>query len=667
MLQAAAGALFLNAIVDAGSLMIYMTPLTVLALSFALSAAQPQHVPILHASGHLATPQHHFSAAKRTRARYGFHSRQSMWYRGATDQLYYTDISVGTPGQTFKMLVDTGSADLWVAAAACSAGCPSTNPTYDASKSSTATNIATASTAITYGSGAVKGNVLSDIVRLGQYSVPQMELMQVSQVTGGLLIGPISGLMGFGFAGIAQTTKLPFWEAILASGQAASPEMGFWLSRVQGTPNPAKEEPGGAFTFGGVNASLYSGDVEFLDLAGAQSTWWALHVSAIAVGGASIPFSSNTLAAFDTGTTLIGGPSAAVKAIWAAVPGSSTLSNGLYQFPCSTTLSITVSFGGKTWPINPIDMNLGPVSTGASQCIGGIFDLGSGGSDTSPGWVFGIAFLKNVYTVLRNTPSSIGFAQLSTVAGGTGTPNPVPSSSGSSTSTRTSTGGGSSTSTDSGGSTSTPTDGPAAKSKKKSKIGPIIGGVIGGVAIVLLIAGFFLYRWRRNKTRPSEDPSTGSNSAARAPLSFVVDDPEKVVEPDIEPGPSSPTTSPARRSVTTMKRAQAAALPHFSDIHTVPDTILHTPQGLQLLPGRESQSSNDHASSSHPSQKVASIPVHGERRVADTPPSPSPPAAGPVDSSMWEELQSLRAEVRRLAAEQTRPDAPPSYDHGDND
>ena len=43
----------------------------------------------------------------------------------------------------------------------------------------------------------------------------------------------------------------------------------------------------------------------------------------------SLPRGDLAVAAIDTGTTLIGGPTAGVDAIWGAVPGSSPLSGNL--------------------------------------------------------------------------------------------------------------------------------------------------------------------------------------------------------------------------------------------------------------------------------------------------------------------------------------------------
>ena len=56
-----------------------------------------------------------------------------------------------------------------------------------------------------------------------------------------------------------------------------------------------------------------------------------------------------------------------------------------------------MSFGGQTWPIDPKDMNFGPVDQTGKQCIGAIFDLSMGTNIVSgggnPNWVIGDTFL----------------------------------------------------------------------------------------------------------------------------------------------------------------------------------------------------------------------------------------------------------------------------------
>ena len=91
---------------------------------------------------------------------------------------------------------------------------------------------------------------------------------------------------------------------------------------------------------------------------------------------------------------------------------------------CSTKPNVTLAFGGQAWAIDSADMNLGAVNSAGTYCLGGIFVLSEGSNvpsgSNSLTWVVGDTFLKNVYSVFRQTPAAVGFAALSTNAGGTG-------------------------------------------------------------------------------------------------------------------------------------------------------------------------------------------------------------------------------------------------------
>jgi hypothetical protein len=95
-----------------------------------------------------------------------------------------------------------------------------------------------------------------------------------------------------------------------------------------------------------------------------------------------------------------------------------------------------MTFGGRSWPISPADFKLTQVSD--TQCIGAFFEMTTGSS--APAWIVGDTFLvrtyhlsalfllpqwlilylfrnqKNVYSVFRFNPPSVGFATLSSTA-----------------------------------------------------------------------------------------------------------------------------------------------------------------------------------------------------------------------------------------------------------
>ncbi|CAL1706109.1 unnamed protein product [Somion occarium] len=353
-----------------------------------------------------------------------------------TDSSYLGAVSIGTPAQQFSVVLDTGSSDLWVASTGCRS-CDSETPSFDPTRSSTIQRIQTSQSGqsevdIHYGSGQVAGIVAQDTVSMGGFTNTQQTMLVATQLSSGLLDGVASGIMGLAFEALASTESTPFWQGLLQGSQLATPEMSFWLTRELDNRNARENEFGGEFTLGGTNSSLFTGDIEFINLPStSQQTFWLLSMTGATVQGKNVqvPTGNLALSAIDTGTTLIGGPTDGVKAIYDAVPGSVALTGdlqGFYAYPCSTEVQVSMSFGGKSWPIDPVDMNLGTIPSG--QCLGGIFDLsqgsnvGSGGGN--PSWVVGGTFLKNVYSVFRANPPSIGFAQLSDLAGGSGTPSP---------------------------------------------------------------------------------------------------------------------------------------------------------------------------------------------------------------------------------------------------
>ncbi|KAJ7240855.1 aspartic peptidase domain-containing protein [Mycena haematopus] len=413
----------------------------------ALCVCEPIHMPITRRSGRVRTAKDHFAAADSARVRYGFPpsrsapsmrlhpSRRSSTNFAVTNQegdsSYFSTVQIGTPAQTFNVILDTGSSDLFVLDTSCDS-C-SIAPLFDSSKSSTfSQQTSTRPTVISYGSGSVEGFIGTDTVSMGSFTVSSQAFLTVEALDQNLIDGDVSGLMGLAFQALADTDAVPFWQALASNNQLTSPEMAFQLLRSQSS----EDEPGGTFTLGGTNSSLFTGNIEFHDLADSSTpTFWQLSLSAVTVQGNSVTIpSGDAISAIDTGTTAIGGPSDGVAAIWAAVPGAGPVQEqggeGFFQFPCSTEVSVTLSFGGQAWPISSQDMNLGVVEEGSSMCIGAIFDISLGNSGTGPSWVVGDTFLKNVYSVFRQSPMSVGFAALASGSGGSssGSP-PIPTTS----------------------------------------------------------------------------------------------------------------------------------------------------------------------------------------------------------------------------------------------
>jgi cathepsin D len=91
-----------------------------------------------------------------------------------------------------------------------------------------------------------------------------------------LIDGKLSGILGLAFQGIANTKAVPFWQALIANNLLTNPEFSFFLTRFVDDQSAAVEEPGGVFTLGGTNSTLFQGDIDFRNFSsvGSSGSFW---------------------------------------------------------------------------------------------------------------------------------------------------------------------------------------------------------------------------------------------------------------------------------------------------------------------------------------------------------------------------------------------------------
>lgn len=91
---------------------------------------------------------------------------------------FYGPISLGTPPQTFQVIFDTGSSNLWVPSKDCS-GC--SHNKYDHSASSSYVSNGK-SFDITYGSGSLSGYLSEETLTFGDINVPSQVFAEVTSL-----------------------------------------------------------------------------------------------------------------------------------------------------------------------------------------------------------------------------------------------------------------------------------------------------------------------------------------------------------------------------------------------------------------------------------------------------------------------------------------------------
>lgn len=341
------------------------------------------------------------------------------------DASYAATVQIGTPAQNFDVIMDTGSSDLWVLDSSCSYCANAGLTVFNMDKSST---LQTSSSPfkVSYGSGDVAGRIATETVSMAGFTVTNQPFGLVDEAVGStasgqqtsLIDAPLSGLMGLAFQALTvdPTTVTPWWQ-VLAQSTWQDPEFGVFMRRFRGQASAGRvENNGGEIVFGGLNTSMFVGQMNYISITGSNQDYWRIPVDDVTLNGKSLGYKSSAAnAAIDTGTTMIAAPASVVEAIYSAIGGAVSMSSagmdGYYAYPCSTNVNFAMTYGGQSYAINNDDFNMGPASTDGSLCMGGVFTF-----DTSPNsrlaWIVGATFLKNVYSSYRYNPSAVGFAPL---------------------------------------------------------------------------------------------------------------------------------------------------------------------------------------------------------------------------------------------------------------
>jgi hypothetical protein len=303
---------------------------------------------------------------------------------------YYGPITVGTDGETLKVVYDTGSSNLWVPNKDC---CSKVSPHnfYHHEKSSTYTANGTTFN-IAYGSGPVAGVYSRDHIQIGDVSVDDYLFAEVNDVSGlgvGYSIGKFDGICGMG------------WDSISVDGvqtpvQALMPKLDQQMFAFYIGDNKQ-----GELTLGGVNSQYYTGDFTYVPLK--DKSYWEIALDSVKVNGAVVD-SDTASAVVDSGTSLMAGPTAVVKSIAKSL-GATGILGKEYIIGCNKKFEVAWTIDGNDYSFTNDDMNIadGPL------CIFGMMPIDIP-APRGPLWILGDIFMRKYYTKFDVAQERVGFA-----------------------------------------------------------------------------------------------------------------------------------------------------------------------------------------------------------------------------------------------------------------
>lgn len=339
---------------------------------------------------------------------------------------YIINMTVGTPGQSFSVQLDTGSSDIWIPSAESNIcreeeeDCQSLGQ-FDSSASSSFVDVGVSEFQIQYeDNSAVTGDYINETLAIGNTVIKDMTMGLALQAT-----RPF-GIMGIGYdadESIASQDPAAVYPNIVAQMKAqgfiSTLAYSLWLNDLNSLT--------GSILFGGVDTAKYHGNLVVLPVQTTNGTYtdFTVALSSVSVLDCSgaVQFSQTNLALpviLDSGTTDAYLPDSVLNPI---LGGVGVINDNEYGsiVPCdlanspatfsfgfggSGGLTISVALGEFVTPI----YNEEGVQPTFKDGAGTICSWGLMSSGTGP-ILLGDAFLRSAYVVYDLTNNQIGMAQ----------------------------------------------------------------------------------------------------------------------------------------------------------------------------------------------------------------------------------------------------------------
>jgi len=309
---------------------------------------------------------------------------------------YFGEATVGTPAQTFNVVYDTGSSNLWVPAkdcVNCGGKIAGRKNKYDHDKSSDYV-ADDAPFAIQYGSGPVSGNWSVDTASMGGLEIKSQRFAEVKDAGGlgvGYTLGKFDGILGLAFDAISiDQTTTPF-NNLIQQGTVDKSQFAFYLG----------DNADGELTFGGYDKNHFDGELDWVPLKAAD--YWRIELDGIKVGDET--YGSAVSGIVDSGTSLLTGPTEDVDKIAKAVGARKNVA-GEYMISCKADLpDLTFTINGKDYTLSGQEYLINDNGVCLFAMMGLDIPRPNG-----PLWILGDVFMRKFYTVFDYGAEQIGFA-----------------------------------------------------------------------------------------------------------------------------------------------------------------------------------------------------------------------------------------------------------------
>jgi len=267
---------------------------------------------------------------------------------------YFMNITIGTPPQTFSVVPDTGSSNLWVYSSKCwtSIACWM-HKTYNSKDSMTSIRNGT-EFEIRYGSGRVAGHLSIDCSGIGNLTTRNFTFAEVTSSRGiAFWFGKFDGILGLGFQNIS-VMHLPLWFESLVNENHLNKSFSIYLS-----------PEGGEITFGGFDRRKFEGDLKYFSVI--EQNYWMVNLTDAATDNKQVSLAGrNVKGIIDSGTSLTIVPKWLFKELFASIIVNKDCT-GIDLLP-----NVSFSIEGHRFELTPQDYIISVPVYDQKACILGI-------------------------------------------------------------------------------------------------------------------------------------------------------------------------------------------------------------------------------------------------------------------------------------------------------
>ncbi|XP_018397792.1 PREDICTED: lysosomal aspartic protease-like [Cyphomyrmex costatus] len=327
---------------------------------------------------------------------------------------YYIVITIGTPPQKFKVIIDTASSDLWIPSKCYILNNVSreSHNFYNYEKSITFESYADIFN-VTYTHGTVHGYLSTDVANIAGFNIPNQVFGEVIKASGIMFIHlKFDGLLGMGYPEMAYIKGVTsVFNNIFRLG-LIEPVFSLYVNRS------SISELVGELILGGSDPNHYLGEFTYVDVT--RKGYWQFRMDKIQIENITLCL-NGCEALVNTASNLILGSSVYIEIINKLIGGvyaeeAKTIITNIklrLKVECDRAVNFpNISFfiGGESFEITYTDYIHVNMVNGTMECLSAFANTKKSNFNDESIWLLGQAFLRRYYIVFDMKYNRMGFA-----------------------------------------------------------------------------------------------------------------------------------------------------------------------------------------------------------------------------------------------------------------